>query len=341
MKSRFLVRIIAVGISAVTLVLPLEAAEKSSQDNDKLKKALKRYPAADLDGDGILTRTEAEAYQSKMKTNTVGVAVGEGGKKSYPPVFKDARVETYRTVDSTELKLWIFGASDPKVPKPAIVFFFGGGWNSGSPAQFEEQARYFATRGMIAITADYRVKSRHSVKVVECVKDAKAAIAWVRENAERLGIDPKKIAASGGSAGGHLAAATGTITGFGSDERPNAMILFNPGSTLAPIEGWQPPVEANPKLSIERFGVEAQVISPAHHIGPHTPPTLILHGTTDTTVPYASVVAFERAMKKAERPCKLVGYEGKGHGFFNGGEYYTKTLAEADAFLVDLGWLKK
>ncbi len=258
---------------------------------------------------------------------------------SYPPKLKGARVETYRKIDSTELKLWIFGESDPKVPKPAIVFFFGGGWNSGSPDQFEKQARHFAKRGMIAITADYRVRSRQGVQVVECVKDAKAAIAWVRENAQRLGIDPNKIAASGGSAGGHLAACTATISGFGSDERPNAMILFNPACTLAPIADWKPR-DSKLGLSTERFGVEAEVVSPAHHIGPHTPPTLILHGKVDTTVPYASVVAFESEMKKAGRPCKLVGYDGAGHGFFNHNDYFAKTLAEADGFLVDLGWLK-
>ena len=258
---------------------------------------------------------------------------------SYPPTFQDARVETYRKIGSTELKLWIFGESDPKAKKPAIVFFFGGGWNSGSPAQFENQSRHFAKRGMIAITADYRVKSRQGVQVVECVKDAKAAIAWVRENAQRLGINPDKIAASGGSAGGHLAACTGTISGFDSDERPNAMILFNPACTLAPIAGWQP--SGDNDLSTERLGVEAKVISPAHQIGPHTPPTLILHGKQDTTVPYASVVAFESVMKQAGRPCKLVGYDGASHGFFNRGEYSAKTLAEADSFLVDLGWIKK
>jgi acetyl esterase len=259
---------------------------------------------------------------------------------SYSPSFKDARVETYRKVGSTELKLWIFGESDPKVRKPAIVFFFGGGWNSGSPAQFENQSRHFAKRGMIAITADYRVKSRHGVKVVECVKDAKAAIAWVRENSERLGIDPDRIAASGGSAGGHLAACTGTLGGFGSDERPNAMILFNPACTLAPIAGWQPPA-AKAEVGAQRLGAEPKALSPAHHIGAHTPPTLILHGKDDTTVPYASVVAFDNVMEKADRPCKLVGYAGAGHGFFNRGEDYRETLAEADAFLVDLGWIKK
>jgi acetyl esterase/lipase len=257
---------------------------------------------------------------------------------SYPPAFEGARVETYRTVGATELKLWIFGESEAATKKPAIVFFFGGGWNGGSPAQFENQARHFATRGMIAITADYRVRSRHGVTVMECVKDAKAAVAWIRENAGRLGIDPERIAASGGSAGGHLAASTGTIGGLGSDERPNALILFNPASTLAPIEGWQPDSGLG-ELGPERLGAAAEAVSPAHHVGPHTPPTLILHGKNDTTVPYASVVAFERAMKKAGRPCKLVGYDGAGHGFFNRGEDYRRTLAEADAFLVELGWI--
>ncbi len=259
---------------------------------------------------------------------------------TYPPKLDDARVEIYRQVGSTELKLWIFGQSDPKQQKPAIVFFFGGGWSSGSPSQFENQARHFAERGMIAISADYRVKSRHSVQVKDCVEDAKAAIAWVRTNAQRLGIDPNKIAAAGGSAGGHLAASTGTISGFGSDERPNAMILFNPACTLGPIAGWQPPA-TKAGLGIERFGVEPQVLSPAHHIGPHTPPTLILHGKKDTTVPYDSVAAFDRAMQEAGRPCKLVGYDNAGHGFFNRGEAYRQTLAEADAFLVELGWIKK
>jgi acetyl esterase len=288
----------------------------------------------------LLNQTQRDAMKTFVFLFLCLCAAPLFAQFSYPPNFKDVRVETYRKIDSTELKLWIFGESDPKAQKPAIVFFFGGGWNSGSPAQFEGQARHFADRGMIAITADYRVKSRQGVRVVECVKDAKAAVAWVRENAQRLGIDPDKIAASGGSAGGHLAASTGTISGLGNDERPNAMILFNPACTLAPIAGWQPP-KSKAELGVERLGIEAQAISPAHHIGLHTPPTLILHGKKDTTVPYASVVAFESEMKTAERPCKLVGYDGAGHGFFNRGEDYHRTLAEADAFLVDLGWIEK
>lgn len=254
---------------------------------------------------------------------------------SYPPKL-ETRSEVYRTVDRKELKVWIFGDSSPEAPKPAILFFFGGGWTGGSPEQFAKQSQHFAERGMIAIVADYRVKSRNKVKAVECVKDAKACLAWVRENSQRLGIIPDKICAAGGSAGGHLAAATGTLPGFGSEERPNAMILFNPGTVMADLGDW----EMTGFGKDTDLGVPAKELSPAHHVGPHTPPTLILHGTKDTTIPIGSPETFEKVMKKAKRPVKLITYEGKGHGFFNKGEDYQATLKEADRFLVELGWLK-
>jgi acetyl esterase/lipase len=67
---------------------------------------------------------------------------------------------------------------------------------------------------MVAMVADYRVKSRNNVTANKCVADAKSAIRWVREHASELGVDPNKIAAGGGSAGGHLAAATATLSKF-------------------------------------------------------------------------------------------------------------------------------
>src|SRR5262245_37466762 len=160
--------------------------------------------------------------------------------QAYPPKFDGARSETYKKVGDVTLSLNIFeppGASAPN--RPAIVFFFGGGWTNGSPAQFEQHCRHLASRGMVAITADYRVASRHQVKPTACLADAKSAIRWVRQNAKRLGIDPQRIAAGGGSAGGHLAAATATVPGFdepGEDTKvsavPNALVLFNPALVL-------------------------------------------------------------------------------------------------------------
>ena len=92
--------------------------------------------------------------------------------------------------------------------RPAIAFFFGGGWTSGTVKQFEPQAAYLASRGMVAARTDYRVKSRHNVTPDACVEDAKSAVRWLRQNAAMLGIDPDRIVASGGSAGGHIAACT-------------------------------------------------------------------------------------------------------------------------------------
>ena len=258
----------------------------------------------------------------------------------YPPQLDEARSKVYRTVDDTELKVWIFGESDVENPKPAILFFFGGGWNGGSPEQFAQQARHFAKRGMIGIVADYRVKKRHQVKPVECVKDAKACLAWVRKHSESLGIIPDKICASGGSAGGHLAASTGTLSGFGNDERPNALILFNPVSLLADLGDWK----------AQGFGVKHDLgvphieFSPPHHVGPHTPPTLIMHGEADTTVPIEASRAFEAALKQAKVPVKLTTYPEQPHGFFNkrkSKKAYRMTLKEADGFLVNLGWIEK
>lgn len=279
--------------------------------------------------------------------NRDALAQNKAVNKTYPPMIEDAKVEVYRKVGDTELKVWIFEPKD-KNPKPraAIVFFFGGGWTSGSPAQFVPQCRHLADRGMIAIVADYRVASRNMVKPVECVGDAKACVRWIRSNANRLGVDPERIAAGGGSAGGHLAAATGTLPGLEArDENtkvssaPNAMVLFNPALVLAPI----PDVNLDGFLSnsnAARFGCKPEEISPAHHVKKGTPPTIIFHGKADATVPYASAQKFSDLMKNAGNRCELIGYEGEGHGFFNTRKM-RETLDQTDAFLVSLGYLPK
>ena len=134
-------------------------------------------------------------------------------QSNYPPNMPEARIETYKSVEGTDLKMWIFEPEGHKASdsSPAIVFFFGGGWRNGTPGQFHQQAMHLAARGMVAMAADYRVLNRQGVKVHKCVQDAKSAIRWVRTNAKRLGIDPNRLAAGGGSAGGHLAASTASL----------------------------------------------------------------------------------------------------------------------------------
>ncbi|NBV55811.1 MAG: alpha/beta hydrolase, partial [Verrucomicrobia bacterium] len=231
-------------------------------------------------------------------------------------------------------------------PLPAIVFFFGGGWTSGTPAQFEPQSRHLAARGMVAVVADYRVKSRQDAKPADCVADAKACVRWVRANAARLGIDPGRIAVGGGSAGGHLAAATATLPGLdtATDDksvscRPDALVLFNPGTVMAPFPGLDLK-GFGAGLDKARFGCEPTEISPLHHVAKGAPPTIVFHGKADTTVPYATVEKFAAVMKAAGNRCELVGYEGEKHGFFNQSKY-AETLAATDDFLVSLGYLPK
>ncbi|MBL9200570.1 MAG: alpha/beta hydrolase [Opitutaceae bacterium] len=271
--------------------------------------------------------------------------------QAYPPVLDGARVETYKTVGETKLSLWIFEpSSGPKTNRPAILFYFGGGWTSGSPAQFEQHCRHLASRGMVAIAADYRVASRHQAKPTDCVADAKSALRYVRAHAARLGVDPKRIAAGGGSAGGHLAAAIATVPGFeapGEDASisalPNALVLFNPALVLAELPGLDL-AGFGTRVPEDRMGTAPKNLSPAHHVKKGTPPAIIFHGKADTTVPYATAEAFQRAMKAAGNRCELVGAEGQTHGYFNygrgDGTHFKDTLARTDAFLVSLGWLK-
>jgi len=298
----------------------------------------------------MLTRT---LFAALIVTFCVPFAAAQDKKgKAYPPKLDGAEIETYKTVGDTKLNLYIYNPPNhkPTDKTPAIVFFFGGGWTNGSPTQFEYHCQHLASRGMVAITADYRVASRNQVKAVECVKDAKSAIRYVRKEAARLGIDPNRIAAGGGSAGGHLAACTGVIKGFDETSEdasissiPNAMALFNPAVVLAAAPGLETANQERVDSLKERMGVDPVLLSPYHQVKPGAPPAIVFHGKADNTVPYATAELFAKAMTEAGNKCVLMGYEGQAHGFFNYGrsnnEYYQKTVAALDDFLVSLGYI--
>jgi len=270
----------------------------------------------------------------------------------YPPDIPGARVEIYASLEDVNLKAWIFEppghqSSDRRA---AIVFFFGGGWSGGSPGQFEQQASYLAARGMVAIAADYRVRSRHETLANVAVSDARAAINWVRTNAGRLGVDPNRIAAAGGSAGGHLAAATALLpyhdsrdNDQGSGAMPNALVLFNPVLITAPVPELTGLNRERLENLEDRLGAEPESMSPFHHIRPGLPPAIIFNGKADKTVPYRHAELFTDEMRASGNRCELVGYPGQGHGFFNhgrgDGSVYTDTMRQTDEFLVSLGWL--
>jgi len=271
------------------------------------------------------------------------LVVGMSAKEvKTPSPLKGAKHLIYKEASNSKLLLNVFspkGHEPKKDKRPAIVFFFGGGWNGGNPAQFQPHCEYLASRGMVAITADYRVKSRQGTSPFECVKDGKSAVRWIRENAKKLGVDPKRVAAGGGSAGGHVAAATGTVPGLeeeGEDRsissKPDALVLFNPVYDNGP-KGY----------GHSRVAARYKEISPMHNLGKGTPPTIVFLGDKDSLIPVSTAEAYKKKMEDAGSRSELRIYAGQPHGFFNQGKkggYYQKTVLEMDKFLISLGWLK-
>jgi acetyl esterase len=255
---------------------------------------------------------------------------------------KDGDVQTYvyKKAPQGELKLYVHlpPGAKPSDKRPAIVFFFGGGWNKGNVRQFEPQARHFAGRGLVTVRADYRVKSRHGVAPDACVEDARSAVRWVRQHAAKLGVDPDRIVAAGGSAGGHLAACTALgASPESTDEdatvssRPNALLLYNPVLRFQGV----------PQLE-ERLGKDeklARALSPTVHLTKDAPPALLFYGKEDRLLRQGE--EFVARSKELGHRAELFLADGVGHGFFNRPPWQEKTTQRADAFLQSLGYLAK
>jgi acetyl esterase len=246
----------------------------------------------------------------------------------------------YKTIGEIELRMDLFNPPDHQHSDqtPCILFFHGGGWNGGTPSQFHPHCQYLASRGMVALSAEYRLKDRHGTTPFECVKDGKSAVRWIRKNAAELGIDPGRIAVGGGSAGGHVAAATATVTDFeeqGEDTaispRPDALVLFNPVYDNS-AQGF----------GHDRLGNRWQAFSPMHNIAAGAPPTVVFFGTEDQWA--HSAAEYKKRMEDVGSRCDLHLYEGQPHGFFNyrdgASEHYYLTLIETDKFLASLRYIE-
>jgi len=250
----------------------------------------------------------------------------------------------YKVIDGDSLYLHVFMPQLSKKPTAAIVFFFGGGWTGGSPVQFYQQSKYFASRGILAISAEYRTENRFGVSPFECVEDAKSAIRYVRQHSSQLNIDPDKIVASGGSAGGHLAICTAIINGL---ENPNEDLSIS--SQPNAVVGYNPVFDTTEKgYGHKKVAERKTEVSPCHQVKKNMPPMLNFHGTKDSTVPYENAERFTRLMQEAGNKCELVAFEGEDHGFFNGDYFikgagdknYNLCMYDTDVFLKKLGFLK-
>ncbi|UMB62096.1 alpha/beta hydrolase fold domain-containing protein [Lutibacter sp. A80] len=247
----------------------------------------------------------------------------------------------YKKIDSIELKLHIFNSFplDTEKKKACIVYFFGGAWKVGSPLQFYRECAYFASKGMVAISVDYRIKQVHGTSAFESVSDAKSAIRWIRENAGEYNIDTSRIVAAGASAGGHLAAATGTLSQFdemGEDlsvsSKPNLLLLYYPVVDNGP-GGY----------GSKEMKQRCEEISPIYNIDSETPPTLMIVGTKDPLLSVKQAELYQEKMTNAGSFCELKLYKNASHPIFyyrkGVSDYYYKILKDSELFLKKYSFL--
>jgi acetyl esterase/lipase len=213
--------------------------------------------------------------------------------------------------------------------RPALIFFFGGGWSRGTPANSIGWAKSVAKLGLVGIAPDYRTMGRHHTSPHASVADGRAALRWVQDHAAELGIDPARIAVGGSSAGGHVALWTGiAATPPGSSpaeaplQPPAALVLFSAVSDTSPLQGYTP----------KRFGDDAIALSPLHQLDAKMPPVLMFHGDADQTVPYAQAVALHAKLVASGNPCEFVTVPGGRH---NIGEPDASWREKSRALVVD------
>lgn len=240
-------------------------------------------------------------------------------------------------LESLDLRLSILRPSGTAKEErsPAVLFFHGGGFVSGAPEQFFEQAEYFAQRGVVAFCVEYRLKNHYEVTIAEQVEDARTAIRWVRTHAEDLGVDPAQVIAAGGSAGGYLALAAGVVP----DAReatatvssvPDAMVLYNP------LIEFDMHVNRNGlDRMVKSLGADPELYSATRHVRPNLPPVIIFQGTADGKTPYSVAAYFEAKMKEAGNDIELIAFKPLGHGFHNRDPYIKHCLKKARKFLRD------
>jgi acetyl esterase/lipase len=255
-----------------------------------------------------------------------------------PPVRYEPEIIPYKETPKGPLTLHVFKPRGPSTgPFPVIVFFFGGGWKHGTPLQFYTECAWFASRGMVAISADYRTSFSHGTTAFEAVTDGKSAIRWIRQHAKELGINPSKITAAGASAGGQVAAAAGTL---GTLDEPSEDRSVSSRPDVLAL--WYPVIDNGPQgYGDEKVKARYQEISPLHNVTAKTPPAIVFLGTKDPAVPVATARDFEARMKAAGVRCEVKLIDGAGHPVY----YYQKgpsplrdrILADCEGFLKSEG----
>ncbi|HEU4386371.1 MAG TPA: alpha/beta fold hydrolase, partial [Blastocatellia bacterium] len=187
--------------------------------------------------------------------------------------------------------------------RTAVVLFHGGGFVSGSPEWTDGPARDYATHGAVALSVQYRLANRTSVTPVEQVEDARDAIRWVRNNARKFSIDPKRVIVYGVSAGGCLATMAAVSTDAAA--RPDALVLWSPGLGAVGSDPWVK------SLLLDR--VPESVVSPYEQVRKPMPPMIIISGVEDVVTSDRGARKYCARVSESGGRCELHSYEKLGH----------------------------
>ncbi len=256
-------------------------------------------------------------------------------------ILKDAATYVYQDRPQGAVQAHVFFPElASTVPRPVLVFFHGGFWDSPTPTQFVPHCLHFASRGAVAVAAETRTFSRHGTGPLEAIEDARDLIRWLRHNADTFNLDPQRLVI-GGAGGGAFLALLATMPKprhlppvDGLDCRPQALILFSALVNTQRRKGQ----------GGERFPDEktAKRLSPTQLIRRKLPPMLFFHGKADRITPFDEVERFHRRMRWRNNGCQLIDFAGEDHSFFNfnvSQQNFELTVSAADRFLVDHGLL--
>jgi acetyl esterase len=193
--------------------------------------------------------------------------------------------------------------------------------------------------GIVTFSVEYRlsiengVTPHQSISPIEAVMDAKSAMRWVRQNAEKYHLDVNKIVAAGQSAGGQLAHATAMIDQYNESTddlkiscKPNAILSFS--SCLNTVESW-----CDYLLGDRRENIWS--ISPTHNLKEGLPPVIHFHGVDDEQVPKWTAQFFESEMKKQGNYFELHMYPGRKHYLGDGNPTYSRYYDDEILKLTD------
>lgn len=236
----------------------------------------------------------------------------------------------YKTADTVNNKLDVFLPPDrsglsPLVP--VLILFHGGSWSGGDKSYLYNQCQYFAKRGIVTVTANYRFRNLDSTGPAGtkeiCVRDAKSAIRWIKLNAATFGIDTSKIILGGGSAGGHLATMAAVNQGDNNDPADNLFISTEAKALLL----------LNPAFSRNDY----YPLIPYNYINRKSPPAVLMYGNTDNWKRGGDMLF--QSMKAHLDSAELWVAPGQGHGFYNDSAWGFASNVKADNFLTSLNLL--